>query len=416
MAEYSITKDSIITFHPLYKGDEENGFVLMGRKDIASYISLPVEALEVIDSLNSGKTVGETKEILEKKYGEEAEVEEFVEYMIENEMVKFVDGIELETTSQVQKALFTSIQANHVRWLFSKHAKRVYIAAALICLTIFILFPEYVPHPKDLFFHPLYSVAVGFMYFFGWILVAYHEVAHLFAAKVAGTEGNFSLSNRLIFVVAQTNLGNIWTVPRAKRYTVYFAGMAWDVLLVLVCLILLLIHDHQVVSLTVLGYNFVKAIVFIQVWRIIWQFRFNMQTDIYYLVANYFNCKNLLGDAKTYIKNGLSRLLGKIESVDMSAIPASEMRAVTLYAPLYFVGTAVTLATFALRDIPIAFYQILKAFDGITAGYTASSADFMDGVVLIGLNGIYFGLLSYTILRPRWRRITQRLGNHFRQG
>jgi putative peptide zinc metalloprotease protein len=407
MAEYSITKDSIITFHALYTGEKEDGFVLVGRKDIASYISLPVEALEVIDLLNSGKTVGETKEILERKYGEEAEVEEFVEYMIENEMVKSVDGTEVETTSQVQEALFTSIQAKHVTWLFSAHARIIYSTAALVCLAIFVLFPEYIPHPKDLFFHPLYSVAVGFMYFFGWILVVYHELAHLFAAKAVGTEGNFSLSNRLIFVVAQTNLGNIWTVPRNNRYTVYCAGIAWDVLLVLVCLILLLFHDHQVVALTALGYNFVKAIVFIQVWRIIWQFRFNMQTDIYYVVANYWNCRNLLGDARTYIKNGLSHLFRRIEPVDMSTIPASEMRAVTWYAPLYFVGTAVTLATFALRDIPIAFYQILKAFNGITAGYAVSSADFMDAVVLIGLNGIYFGLLSYTVLRPRWQRIRQ---------
>jgi putative peptide zinc metalloprotease protein len=406
MAEYSLTQDSIVRFQDLYTGEEEDGFVLVGRQDIASYLSLPVEAVEVIDLLHSGKTVGETKKILEEKYDEEAEVEDFIAYMIENEMVQSVDGNEITTTSQVQKPLFSSITGEDVKWLFSKLAKLLYIAAAVVCLGIFALFPEYIPHPKDLFFHPLYSVAVGFMYFFGWILVAYHEIAHLFAAKTVGTEGNFSLSNRLIFVVAQTNLGNIWTVPRKKRYTVYVAGIAWDVVLVLVCLILLLFHDYQIMVLPELGYNFVKALVFIQVWRIIWQFRFNMQTDIYYVVSNYFNCKNLLGDAKTFIKNGFSRVFSRIESVDMGDIPASEMRAVTWYAPLYFVGTIITLATFALRDIPIIFYQILKAFDGIT-GYAGNTADFMDALVLIGLNGMYFSLLGYTVLKPRWGRIRQ---------
>lgn len=407
MAEYHITTDSIVKFHDLYRGEQEDGFVLVGRQDIASYMSLPVEALEVIDLLNSGIPVGETRKILEEKHGEEAEVEEFVEYMIENEMVKSIDDIQIATTSEVQKALFSSITAGHVSWMFSKYARAVYITAAIACLTIFALLPTYIPRPSDLFFHPLYFVAVGFMYFFGWILVAYHELAHLFAAKAAGTEGNFSLSNRLIFVVAQTNLGNIWTVPREKRYTVYCAGIAWDVILTLGCLILLIFSDQQVLVLPTLVYNFLKAIVFIQVWRIIWQFRFNMQTDIYYVMSNYFNCKNLLGDARTHIKNSLSRVWSRFESVDMGNIPASEMRAIKWYAPLYFVGTTVTLATFALRDMPIIFYQVLKAFNGITAWHGANPADFIDAVVLIGLNGIYFGLLSYTVLKPRWNSLKQ---------
>ncbi len=409
MPDYLITDETTLKFHDLYKGEEEDGFVLVGRQDIASYLSIPSEALEVIDLLDSGKTVGEVKKILEEKYREEVEIAEFIEDLIKNEMVKSIDGVEIITTSKEQNPLFSSVKAHHVGWLFSTYAKGVYILTFLLCLVLFAVFPRYIPEPRDYFFHPWYSVAVAFMFFFGWILVAIHELAHLFAAKYVGIEGNFSLSNRLVFVVAQTNLGNIWTVPREKRYTVYFAGMAWDTVMVFTCLVLLLSSDYGVVALSDLQYNFLKAVVFVKVWGIIWQFRFNMQTDVYYAVANFFKCKNLLGDAQTYIRNGVSRVWSRIKKVELGSMPAYEMRAVKLYAPLYFVGTFVTLATFFFRTLLILYLQVVRAFDGITAGYGASPAGFTDAVVLIVLNTFNYGLLAFLILRPRWPSLKQRL-------
>ena len=408
MPDYEITDETTLKFHDLYKGEEEDGFVLVGRQDIASYLSIPSEALEVIDLLGSGKTVGEVKKILEEKYGEEVEIEEFIEDLIKNEMVKSINGVEIITTSREQKPLFSGVKAHHVGWMFSKYAKGVYIGAAILCLVLFAVFPRYIPEPRDYFFHPWYSVAVAFMFFFGWVLVAFHEVAHLFAAKYVGIEGNFSLSNRLVFVVAQTNLGNIWTVPREKRYVVYFAGMAWDTVMVFTCLVLLLSSDYGVVTLSDLQYNFLKAVVFVKVWGIIWQFRFNMQTDVYYAVANFFKCKNLLGDAQTLIKNGVSRVWSRIKKVDLGGMPEYEMRAIKLYTPLYFVGTFVTLATFFFRTLLILYLQVVRAFDGITTGYGANPAGFTDAVVLIILNTFNYGLLAFLILRPRWPSLKQR--------
>lgn len=407
MADYQITDRSIIRFHELYKG-EEDGLILVGRQDIGSYVSLPPEAVEVIDLLDSKKTVGEVKKILEEKYGEEAEVEEFIEDMISNEMVKYVDDYKLPTTSPVQKDLFSSITRNHVGWLFSRYAWPIYVGMGAACLAIFALFPQYIPNPIDFFFHPWYSVAVGLMFFCGWILVAVHELAHLFAAKSVGTEGYFSLSNRLVFIVAQTTLGNIWTVDRKKRYTVYFAGMAWDTVMIFTCLLLLIASDQGIIDLSTLWYRFLKAVTFIKVWGIIWQFRFNMQTDIYYAVANYFKCRNLLGDAQTYIRNGLSRVYSRIRRVDLSSTPGYEMRAIKWYSLLYFGGTLVTLATYFFRTIPILLLQIEKAFNGIMAGYTVNQAGFIDAVVLIVLTTFNFGLLGFLILRPRWSSLKQR--------
>lgn len=408
MAEYTITNESRIIFHHLYKGEQEDGLVPVGRQDIASYVSLPVEALEVIDLLDSGKTVGEVIKVLEEKYGEEVEIKDFIEDMITNEMVKSVDGHEIPTTSKVQKGLFMGITARHVGWMFSKVAWVLYAGMGVCCLVLFALSPEYIPRPQDLFFHPWYTVAILFVMFFSWVLVAVHELAHLFAAKTVGIEGNFSISNRLIFLVAQTNLGNIWIVPRKKRYIVYFAGIAWDVVMVFICLVLLYLSDEGTITVSTLSYKFLKTLVFIKVWAIIWQFRFNMQTDIYYVVSNFSRCGNLLHDAQTYIKNGLSRVWGRIEPVDMSNTPEHEMRAIKWYAPLYFVGTFVTLATFFMRTLPIVLLQVVRAFNGLTAGYAVDPTAFTDAIVLIVLNIFRYGLLGYVSLKPRWSRIKQR--------
>ncbi|KYK30731.1 MAG: hypothetical protein AYK19_17955 [Theionarchaea archaeon DG-70-1] len=407
--DYQITDNSVIKFHDLFKGEEEDGLILVGRRDIGSYVSLPAEAIEVINLLDSGKTVGDVKKVLEEKYGEEVEIEDFVQDMIDNEMVQFVDDFEIETTSQVQKDLFSGITEKHVGWMFSKPAWFFYTVLGAACLVIFAIYPRYIPSPVDFFFHPWYSVAVLFMYFFGWILVAFHEMAHLFAAKSVGTEGYFSLSNRLIFIVAQTNLGNIWTVPREKRYIVYFAGMAWDAVMVFACLLFLLLSDRGTITLSTLWYNFLKAIIFIKVWGIIWQFRFNMQTDVYYTVANSFKCRNLLGDAQSYIKNFLSKFIKRFEKVDFTDTPKSEMRAIKWYTPLYFFGALVTLATYFFRNIPLILLQIFRAWDGITVGYAQAPRVFTDAAVLIALNVFNFGLLGFLILRPRWSGFKQRV-------
>ena len=407
MTDYTITGTSTIKFHELYRA-KDDGSVLVGREDIASYMSIPAEAVEVIDLLNEGKTVAEVENILEEKYGEEVEIREFIEDMASNDLIAEIDGISLVTTSQEQKAFFTSIQGKHVGWMFSRYAEALYLVVAFLCLAIFVIVPEYIPQPRDLFFHPWYSVAMGLMFFFSWILVAVHELAHLFAAKSVGTEGSFSLGHRLVFIVAQTTLGNIWTVPRKKRYVVYVAGMAWDVILVFICLILLLVSDNGIMVISPIWYLFLKALIFIKVWGIIWQFRFNMQTDVYYVVSNYFNCKNLLSDAQTLIKNGLSRVFGKITPVDMSHIPEKEMKAIKWYSLFYFVGTIVTLATYVMRNIPLLILQIQRAIEGITAGST-DPVVFWDAVVLIGLNVFNYGVLGYMVLKPRWGTLKQRI-------
>ena len=409
MTEYEITDSSIIQFHHLFRGDEEDGLVVVGRQDIGSYVRIPAGALEIIDLLDSGKTFRTVKQVLEAQYGEEVEIRDFVEDMIHNEMVKSIDGFEMPTKSQLQKDVFKSITQKHVGWLFSKYAWVVYGVLAAASLLIFGVTPEYIPHPQDFFFHPWLSVAVVVWFLFGWVLVAYHEIGHLFAAKAVGTEGYFSMSNQLIFVVARTNLGNIWTVPRKKRYIVYLAGMAWDTVALFVCLVLLLLSDHNILEMSTLWYKFVKSLVFTNVWGIIWQFRFNMKTDIYYVFTNYFRCRNLLQDAQANIKNYLSRFVKRFKKPDFSSNPETEMRAIKWYTPLYFVGTSVTLATFFFRTLPIFWIQAMRAVDGITAGYAANPALFLDGIVIIVVTALNFGLLGFLILRPRWSGVKQNI-------
>ncbi len=405
---YEITDDSVVTFHDLYRGEEEEGLVPVGRQDIASYVSLPEDALEIIDLLNSGLAVGEVRKLSEEKFGEEVEIAEFIKDMVDNEMVKSINGVEIPTQSKVQKGLFTSITQKHVGWMFSTYARIMYIGAAVFCLILFFVFPEYIPRPEHYFFHPWYSVAVLFIFFFNWVFIAFHELAHLCAAKSVGIEGSFSLSTRMVFIVVQTNVTNLWSVPREKRYMVYFAGMAWDTMVVFTCLVLILFTDYKVVGLPVVWYNFLKMVVFLKVWGIIWQFRFNLQTDIYYVFSTYSRCRNLLGDTKARIRNVLARVIKRIEKTDLSDLTENEKRAITFYTPFYIGGTLLIVVTFFLRDLPIVVLAVKKAITGLTAGYAADPAGFCDAVVLTLLSVFNYGLLGYLTLRPRWGSLRQR--------
>lgn len=396
-----LNDNNTIKFHPLFHTEEENGQILVGRQDIGSYVTIPTGAVDIIGLLTAGSTIGETKKNLEEKYKMKVEIENFITEMIKNEMVKSIDDIEIPTKSKKQKVLFSNITSKQVGFLFSKYALIFYLFLTISCIIIFLMKPNYIPHVEDFFFHQYFSVSIISLFLVGWVFVVFHELAHLFAAKSVGTEGSISIGHRLIFLVAQTNLGNIYSVPPKKRYIVYLAGMCWDIVIIFICLVILSLSDGEILNIPIIFYNFIKAIIFVKVWSIIWQFRFNMQTDIYYVFGNFFRCGNLVNDSQIIIKNKLSRIFRGIKKTEMNNTTKREMRIIKIYLPIYLIGTIVTIFFFTFRSIPIIYSQLSKAFDGILAGYSHNPGNFIDGVVIIFFNLLVYGLIAYFALKPR---------------
>src|SRR4051794_28128810 len=59
----------------------EGGEVVIGHVDTGVFLALPPDAVEILDILADGKTVGRTQEIYREKYGMIPEMEEFLGFL-----------------------------------------------------------------------------------------------------------------------------------------------------------------------------------------------------------------------------------------------------------------------------------------------------------------------------------------------
>jgi putative peptide zinc metalloprotease protein len=377
---------------------------IVGRADTRTFAEIPEAGVQAINLLEKGLSVKEVQDELKNVLGKEFDVKSFVSDLVSLGFVKSIGGQMVEEKRETKKALFKNVKKEHVGWLFSKPFLAGFVAPLIIVgITIMLLNPPYWPKPQDLLFYKWLAVSLLGGVGLSFALLFLHELAHLFAAKSLGVEGSMSISNRLYFVVVETNLSNLWTVPRKRRYLVYMAGLIFDLTTISVLVILMWLSDiHVLGGSGGILYQFAKAAVLLEFFRVVWQLMFYMRTDIYFLFADYLKCKNLYGDAVNYITNKLAKLSGKSDMQrDMSSIPESEMRVIRKYAIFFLVGTATSLIVFAILIVPLTTIIVVLAAQPLMKGYAGNEAAFTDSIVVISITAFEFILLLYSFLKNK---------------
>ena len=75
-------------------------------------------------------------------------------------------------------------------------------------------------------FLPNPMVAWLVLYAIGVLTIVWHEGWHWLAARAAGVPARFRISQRGMFLVAETDLTLLLTLPRRRRYAPLLAGPA----------------------------------------------------------------------------------------------------------------------------------------------------------------------------------------------
>ena len=386
-----IQEDSVITFYPLDLSLQEGEWIV-GRKEIGSVISLPEVGVEAVNLLMSGLTIEEAKKKLEEKFGEEVELEEFVESLIEVGFVQKVDEELIETEHEEINAYFENLKQEQAQLLFSKPAYIVYALVIAAGGIILLTNPHFLPRFRDFMFVDSYTVALVTTFAVSWLFVFKHEFYHLAAAKSLGLDAQFRISHRLYFVVAETDITSVWTVPREKRYRVYFAGILSDLVTVSLFLIVLWIFqssDHVVL-------RFLKTLILMQTISMVWQCLFFMQTDVYYIITNYFNCKNLFGDTRALLSNFLNRIWNRFSYHDLSAVPEREMRIIRRYSVFFVLGNMVAIVFLLFYIVPQGAKILFRVSGEVRTSY--------DSIAFLGIICINVALLIRSIIRQRRQR------------
>jgi hypothetical protein len=377
--------DTIVTIYPFtQQADGEE--VIIGNATNSSFLSLPPAAVEILVDLATGKTVGEAQVCYEEKYGENPDIEDFLNML---ELEGFVAAPEASGEAD-SNAIPTNTNTNtkpatqpikpikyHFQQIPQSFASKlcswpVLVGCGLIILagiSVQVLDSSLWPHPSDIVFTQNLSVMSLGLLALTYTAIFLHEMAHLVAARAVGVSSRLGISNRLWDLVAETDMTGIWAVPKRQRYLPFAAGMLTDLTSMALVSLLLFSHNRGWLALPTPLFLLLHGLVFTYTVRLIWQFYFYVRTDVYYIFVNAFNCKNLLNDTQTFLLNQLSRVIPAIRKVAQDNIPSREMRVIQYYSIFYLLGRGFAFAALIFLSLPVLWSYIVE----LTGKLTTSS-------------------------------------------
>lgn len=393
--------DTKLLFYPLtFVPDAPD--VIIGRKDIDSYAAFPEDGAELLKQLQAGNTVEAAITWYQERYGETLDIADFLETLRDLQFLR--ENGEAEQGAPVKQA------SPFWFWLgraaFSPVAWLIYAALFLYSLWQMIRLPYLLPSYHNVFFSP-YLVVLELGLFFGQFPgLLFHECYHILAGKRLGVSSRLGVGRRLYFLVFETHLDGLWSVPRKARYLPFLAGMVGDVLWFSMLVIIASFAYTPGNPYTFPG-AFCLALALSTVLRFVWQFYFYLQTDIYYVFCNAFRCVDLQQTTWQYIWNRIYRLFRwKDKLQDEEEWHPRDKQVARWYSLFFGAGYLFSIGTLLLIGIPTAI-QIFTRILHLILLHTFNT-DFWDACVFISLNAIQVIVLALVFLREYRARNRER--------
>ncbi len=389
-----VISDSSLKFYPLtFVPDEPD--VVIGRMDIDSFATFPEDGAELLKKLQAGMAFQEAAEWYERQYGEPIDIADFLETLRDLQFLR--EGAEADAPL---------VPAKTVSWqwlgkaMFSPVAWIIYALMIGYCGYLMLRFPYLRLSYSHIFFSPYFTVIELVLFFAQFPGILFHEGFHMLAGQRLGIPSRMGIGRRLYFIVFETHLTGLWSVPRKARYLPFLAGMLGDVLWMTILIILASFTYNPAVPYSFPGLLFL-GLAFATMLRFIWQFYFYLQTDLYYVVTNAFRCVDLQQTTRRYILNRFNRLLGRTNKIEDEELWYPRDRQVARwYAPFFAAGYLFSTLTFLFLALPVA----IRFLSGVAAHLflsTSFSPDFWDSSIFLLLNVLQFVVVVYIFIRER---------------
>jgi len=364
--------------------------VIIGRPEIGVFLAVPPDAVDVLDELATGKPIGAVERAYQASHGEALDLTDFVELLHAKGLVEAFDDTRETKSAHTplprepanRKYHFTTFPKSVARVLFGTPALAIYLLLSLIALAIVIERPAFAVGPKDLYFPDRSTLSILLLTAITYFSLFVHEFAHLVAARAVGVNSRLGVGHRLWVLVAETDLTGLWAVPKKQRYLPLFAGMIADSVSCSVVIEMLFLAAYYRMDISPFWQRLARAVVFTYLMRIAWQFLLFLRTDIYYVLANYLGCRNLMNDTETHLRNWAARIFPGIAHRDQSGIPAAEARVIRIYSLLWLAGRIAALMLLFFVTIPVCVLYVRKLIITFHAGFSANPSAFLDCLLL----------------------------------
>jgi hypothetical protein len=229
-------------------------------------------------------------------------------------------------------------------------------------------------------------------------LVLLHESFHALAGRRLGLPSTLTIGRRFYYLVGETRLDSLFSVPKRKRYLPFLAGTIADVVVLsALTLIAGILHSR---GFPAWSSGFCLAIAFALVLRLIWQVQFYLETDFYYVISHAMRCPDLHQAAKFYVKTRVFRLLHRAPPQGDADWSDRDQAFARWYAPLLIIGYGFSLFTLLWAGIPslIRFAELLI---GRFTGSHNPKGGLLDALSFVVLMSLQWGLFLYVVVRDR---------------
>jgi hypothetical protein len=387
-------KSDLIEVQPFTR-QQEGEEVVIGLPAENVFLSLPDEALEILDSLARGTTVGEAQAEFARAHGIEPDVDDLLQSLEQRGFVRrrVSDSFGRTLTPQVDRGAdrrvryhFAEIPESTAKRYFSPFLLSLYLTIIAAALAAAIVHPSLIPNRSSLVFteHRTAKLVILSLVTYGTIFL--HEFAHLLAARARGVKSRIGISSRLWFLVAQTDMTGLWAVPSRQRYLPMLAGPLLDGLSAALLFLVLFAQSKGAFTLAPAIDQLIKAMIFVYFFRLLWQCYFFMRTDFYFVFTTFFGCKSLMKDTSIFIQNLFLRAVGSPKRIDQTHIPVRERRVIRMYSVLWLLGRGVAFYSLFFITLPVLFRYLNDTRLALQRGWVGNHYQFADSVMVGALN------------------------------
>jgi hypothetical protein len=387
----SLTSEQPLAFHTLTFVPEGED-VLVGKAGTDAYAVLPPDGAEVLQRMTRGATPTSVAAWYEASYGQRLDIDDFMASMAELGFLREVGDEPAAPIAPVRLQRFA-------RAVFAPVAYLVYAFVVGAYVVVALRHPDVAPQPEHVFFTDS-IVLVELLIVFGQLpWLGLHEGAHVLAGRALGLPSQLGFGTRLYFVVFETRMSSLLSVPRRRRYLAFVAGMLLDVLAISGLGLLAYALRDSTGAWHVVG-AVALAMAFPICTRLAYQFLLFLQTDVYYVVATALGCYDLHAATRALVANRIWRILrrpGRVHALD--GWTQRDLRVARWYAPFFASGVGVILAVGVLALLPVTTGVVRMAGEGIAEG--VSSARFWDAALFISITVAQVSFFAYLTLRNR---------------
>lgn len=311
---------------------------IVGRSDLGRFVAVPEPGAILIEALRSGAPLAVATAQATQAAGEEVDALDFLTGLRGAGLLDAPDDAQAVAATGARMGWVDRIPQAALRPLFGRSAWTFYVLCGIAAGVIFVVRPDVRPIFDDIWFlgDPIWSMlalfAISIAITFG------HECWHWLAGRALGVTPRFRVSRRGAFIVFESDLSPLVTLPRRARYSPLLAGYAFDTVLLAAALGLRLAYREELLGVSPGVDRLLGAIVFRQLVVLVWQMSgVAFRSDTYAVLANSLGCHNLYRATTLTVRRAIWRLDAD-EADELAAIGPKDRAAANWFWVVYITG------------------------------------------------------------------------------